>query len=252
MTETGLIGLEDAGDGICRLTLARPPVNALSAAFLGEMSRVLAGLEQDGNVRGVMLCSAFRVYSAGLDLKEAQAFDLAGENTIVRALNEDFLNLFTFSKPVVAAVNGAAIAGGLFFVLGADWRIAVPKAQFGLAEIRVGVDFPVGPMEIAREMLGPNTLRRLMQTGQPVSAATAHAEGFVDEVVEPDDLNDRALAKARELAALPPIAFAAVKKQIRSGAAARIRAELDSARHTPETGWFTDETRPAMQRMIGE
>lgn len=243
MTET--IDCEDLGGGVSRLVLNRAPVNALSAALLDRFAARLEELARDDSVRAVILASPFKVFSAGLDLKEAQAFDKAGEREIVRALNEDFLALYTFPKPVVAALNGAAIAGGFFFVLGADWRIAAPRAQFGLAEIRVGADFPVGPMEIARDALSPDALRRLMLTGQPVRAADALAQGFVDAVSE--DVETDALAKAAELAALPPGTFASVKRQIRAPAVARIRAALEA----PQGDWFTAETRPAMKRMLG-
>lgn len=240
-----LVQRRDMGDGLTRITLNRAPVNALSAAFLDAFCAMLADLEHDPQTRAVILASPFKVFSAGLDLKEAQAFDAHGEAEIVRALNEDFLSLYAFPKPVVAAVTGAAIAGGLFFVLGADWRVAAPRAQFGLAEVRVGADFPVGPMEIARDALAPDTLRRLMLTGQPVRADAALAQGFIDEIAE--DALAAATVKARELAVLPPLAHAAIKRQIRTPAITRIREAMAK----PHTGWFTDETRPAMQRMMG-
>lgn len=246
-----LIDCTMAEGGVARMALQRAPVNALSEAFLGAMSEELRRLAADPEVKAVVLTSPFKVFSAGLDLKEAQGFGLEAQHGIVRALNEDFLALFAFPKPTVAAVNGAAIAGGLFFVLGCDWRIAVPRAQFGLAEVRVGADFPVGPMEIARHSLDPGTLRRLMLTGQPIGAEAAERCGIADEIAEADALEDRAMAKARELAALPPRAYASVKRQIRSDAVARIEAAMAAGANAPEGGWFTEETRPAMQRMIG-
>ena len=245
---TQLVEVESLGEGVVRLVLNRAPVNALSAEFLDLFAVRLGELAGDPDVRAVVLSSPFKVFSAGLDLKEAQRFDLADERAIVRALNEDFLALYGFPKPVVAAVNGAAIAGGLFFVLGADWRVAAPRAQFGLAEVRVGADFPVGPLEIARDALDPNCLRRLMLTGQPVRADAALAQGFIDEVSE--DVDAGAVAKARELALIPPGTYASVKRQVRGGAIARIRAAMADA--DPAAGWFTAETRPAMARMIGE
>lgn len=242
---TDLVEREDLGEGVARLILNRAPVNALSAAFLDRFAERLGDLGTDSSVRAVILSSPFKVFSAGLDLKEAQGFDVADEIEIVRALNEDFLALYAFPKPVVAAVTGAAIAGGLFFVLGADWRVAAPKAHLGLAEVRVGADFPVGPLEIARDALDPNTLRRLMLTGQPVRADAALAQGFVDAVS--DDPFEAALAKARELAAIPPWTYASVKRQIRGPAIERVEAGTKA----PVAGWFSEETRSAMQRMIG-
>jgi len=237
----------DIRDGVATLTLRRDPVNALSGAFLDEFGDAIDTLSGDDAVQAIILRSPFKVFSAGLDLKEAQGFDIAAQNDIVRALDVNFLKLFACPKPTIAAINGAAIAGGLFFVLGADWRIAVPKAQFGLAEVRVGADFPIGPLEIARATLDPNSLRRLMLTGQPVPARDAQQAKFIDEISEPEALMAGAMDKAREMATLPPRTFAAVKQQIRGPVIDQITAAIA----TPRSGWFSPETASAMQRMIG-
>jgi enoyl-CoA hydratase/carnithine racemase len=160
--------------------------------------------------------------------------------------------LFGFAKPTVVAVNGAAIAGGLFFVLASDYRIAGPRAKFGLAEVRVGADFPVGPLEIARATLDPNTLRRLMLTGRPINAVQAHACGIIDQIEQDETvLLDRALRAARDLAASPPETYSAVKRQIRGATLTRISDAVAGGANTPEGGWFSDATKAAMKRMIG-
>ena len=243
---------KDHGEGIVGIELNRGPVNALSPAFLMGMADMLTGMEQDDSVRAVVLSSPFKVFSAGLDLKEAQDFDLARQHAIVEALNVGFFTLFAFPKPVVAAVGGPAIAGGLFYVLGSDLRVAGPRARFGLAEVRVGVDFPAPTMEIARATLGPNMLRRLMQTGQPIDVKQAVAEGIVDVLEEnPDLLLDRAVAEARALAEIPSIAYASVKRQVRQPAITAIEAAIAQGANAPEGGWFNAQTRDAMRRMIG-
>jgi enoyl-CoA hydratase len=192
------------------------------------------------------------VFSAGVDLKEALAFTRDDENTIVEGLNVGFAALFAFPKPVVVAIKGAAIAGGLFYVLASDFRVAGPRAKFGLAEVRVGVDFPIGPLEIARATLGPNALRRLMLTGQPINATEAVAMGIVD-VIEQDEavVLDRALRAARDLASSPPETYASVKRQIRQDALARIDAAISAGANAPVGGWFNAGTKAAMQQMIG-
>ncbi len=252
MTASEHLVRKDYGEGIVGIELNRGPVNALSPAFLMGMADMLTGMEQDDSVRAVVLSSPFKVFSAGLDLKEAQNYDLAQQHAIVEALNVAFLALFAFPKPVVAAVGGAALAGGLFYVLGSDLRVAGPRASFGLAEVRVGVDFPAPTMEIARATLGPNTLRRLMQTGQPIDAKQAVAEGIVD-VLEEDGgiVLDRALAEARTLADIPSIAYASVKRQIRQPAITACEAAIAQGANAPEGGWFNAQTRDAMRRMIG-
>lgn len=242
----------DHGDGIMELSLNRGPVNALSAAFLMDLARVMNDMAGDDSVRGVVLSSPFKVLSAGLDLKEAQDFTVADQNAIIEGLNVGFATLFAFPKPVVVAIKGAAIAGGMFFVLTSDFRVAGPRAKFGLAEVRVGADFPAGPMEIARATLDPNTLRRLMLTGQPINVTEAAAMGIVD-VVEQDEavVLDRAVRAARDLASSPAETYASVKRQIRQDALDRIDAAIAAGANAPEGGWFNAETKAAMQRMIG-
>ncbi len=235
--------------GVVQITLNQAPVNALTPEFLMSFAAELAALEHDDAVRAIVLSSPFKVFSAGLNLKKAQSYDLEQQNAIVTGLNVGFLKLFACPKPTVCAVNGAAIAGGLFFVLGSDVRVAHPRAQLGLAEVRVGVGFPVGPMEIARATLSKNALRRLMLTGQPMDAQTAHDDGIIDML--DDDPLGRALEQATMLADIPPAAYAGVKRQIRGTTIDLIEQAMANGANTPEGGWFTEETVPAMRKMIG-
>jgi enoyl-CoA hydratase/carnithine racemase len=135
----------------------------------------------------------------------------------------------------------------LFFVLTADHRVSAATAQFGLAEVRVGVDFPVGPLEIAKATLSSNDTRRLMLRGQPVDAKTAQQMGMVDLIVDADNVLPQALKDAAEFARIPSKAFASIKQQLRGDVIAKIQAT------PPATdNWFTDETTAAMAKMLGE
>ena len=240
----------DLGGGISQIMLNRAPVNALSAEFLMEFSETLDQMAADVAIRAVVISSAFKMLSAGLDLKEALSFDHNDEVAIVTALNVAFLNLFAFPKPTVVAVNGAAIAGGLFFVLASDYRVATPNAKFGLAEVRVGADFPVGPMEIARATLTPNDLRRMMLSGLPISAEQAEKAGIVDALVSDQAVLDTAVDAAKTLAGSPAITYAKIKHQIRGDVITRIQDAMHKGANAPPDGWFTHETKPAMQRML--
>lgn len=249
MTDTILH--QDLGNGIAVMTLNRPPVNAISAAFLADVEAHLKHLENDPGVRAVIVASAFKVYSAGLDLKEAQTFSDEDQVAIVDKFTTAFAALYRFPKPVVAAVSGAAIAGGLFFVLSADYAVTHADAKFGLAEVRVGTSFPVGPLEIARATLPPPALNRLMLTGRPISAQKAMGIGFIDEVVATDEIMQRAEAAARDLTGTGPKAYATIKLQARAPALAIIDEAIANKSDPVRPGWFTDETRAAMKAMIG-
>lgn len=250
MADQSWITQKDHGDGVFEVVLEYAPVNALEPARLMGFRNVMNDLSADDDVRAIVLSSALKVFSAGLNLKQAQHFDLADQRAIVDGLNQGFMALFASSKPVICAINGHAIAGGLFFVLSSDHRIAVPRAQFGLAEVRVGVGFPAGPLGIARAMLDANMTRRMMMRGQPIDANAALSAGLVDEIVEPEALTQAALDAAREFAQIPPAAYAAVKSQLRADIIARITAAIDAER-TADLPWYTDETAAAMARMIG-
>ena len=131
-------------DGIAVVTLANPPMNAMDSALLEELAALFEGLASDRTVRAAVIAAEGPAFSAGLNLKTVPALDRLGQRRLVDALNESFGTLYAWPKPLVAAVNGHAIAGGLILALCADWRIVadVPM-QVGLAEVRVGVTYPV-------------------------------------------------------------------------------------------------------------
>lgn len=236
--------------GVTRLTLRREPVNALNPEFLKIVEDQLAAVEGDKRVRAVLLCSGLPVFSAGMDLKEAQAFSLDEQSAVVNSLNQTFFTLYSMSKPVVTAVNGAAIAGGLFFVLASDYAIAREGAKFGLTEVRVGVNFPVVPLEIARAALAPNIFRRIMLSGHNIDTERAGSMGIVDEVVKLEDLPSRSLDVARDYANIPSIAYAKVKAQMRAHTLRSMAQILEQKSDPTLKGWFTDETRTAMDKLL--
>ena len=161
--------LELQNDGVMLVTMQNAPVNAFNPKSLAELEALFVKLASDDATKAVVLASDLKVFSAGLNLKEAQHYDLAAQQAIVDGFHKTFLEIFEFPKPFIVAVEGAAIAGGFFPVICSDYRIAGPRATFGLAEVRVGVGMPAGLMEIIRSMLSPNDLRRILQNGAPIS-----------------------------------------------------------------------------------
>ena len=242
---------EDLEAGITRIFMNRPPVNSCTSGFLDQMANLLDQLAADASIKAVILASSGKVFSAGMDLKEALAFDLADEQAIVRSFNITTTKLFAFPKPLIVAAGGAALAGGFFLVLTGDYRVASRKARFGLAEVRVGADFPLATMEIARATLSPNDLRRLMLSGNPISAEAALAAGIIDYIEDTDKVMDRAISVASDYAAIPPKTYATVKRQIRGAVIDQIEQAMANGANTPADGWFTAETKPAMVRMLG-
>lgn len=247
---TGIVHTERHDGGVTELRLDRAPVNALNPAFLAEIQRVVDELRDDAHTRALLLTGAGKTLSGGMDLKELQRFTLADQQAMVSGLNTTFASLYGFPKPVICAAHGAAIAGGMFFVLVGDYRIAGDRAQFGLAEVRVGVRFPVGPFEIARSALSNEACRRFMLSGRNHDAATALALGAVDEVVPVEQVGTRALEVAAEFARIPPQTFAHTKQLLRGEVLDRIAAATQGGAEPMLAGWLTDETDVATKAML--
>jgi len=117
--------------------------------------------------------------------------------------------------------------------------------------VQVGVGLPAGTLEIARAMLSPNDLRRILQSGKPIRAEAALAAGIVDELVDADEVLNRAIHVAKEYAQLPPQAYGLVKQQIRGDTVALVETAITDASVGKNDGWFTKETKAAMAKMIG-
>ena len=237
---------ERLDDGIVVAQLNRPPANALTADFLLEIEGCFKRLDADSSVRALVLKGYERVFSAGMDLKTLPGMDARGQIEAVDALNRAYGTMYGFSKPCVAAVTGHAIAGGLFFLLAADYRVGCEGgAQFGLSEVRVGVPFPVSAIEIARAEMPAAMARNILLGGRPVDVATALNAGILDEVVTADAVEASAIAKARQWAASPAEAYARIKLQLRKLVLDKIHRAVELGEDPVRESWFTPETTEA-------
>ncbi len=245
---------ERRGDGIVVAGLDRPPANALTVEFLREIESAFNRLDADNTARAVVLKGYERVFSAGMDLKMLAELDASGQTEVVDALNRAYGAVYGFSKPYIAAATGHAIAGGLFFLLAADYRVGGEgAARFGLSEVRVGVAFPVAPLEIVRAELPAAAARKILLGGQPVGVAGALACGILDEVVASHAVEARAIEKAGEWAASPREAYAQVKQQLRAPVMEKIRRAIEAREDPMLDGWFTPETtRAALAVLAGK
>jgi enoyl-CoA hydratase len=170
------------------------------------------------------------VFCAGVDLRRIVAGGPDYVGQFWPALTEAFLAVFDHPGPLLAAVNGHAIAGGCVLAAACDVRL-MSGATIGLTELLVGVPFPTSAMEIMRHATGA-AAGQLALTGRPVLADQAHRIGLVDDVVEPDRLFDEAMARAESMAAIPAAAYAMTKRQLHAPARQRIeagRADDDAA-----------------------
>ncbi|MGE5831155.1 MAG: enoyl-CoA hydratase/isomerase family protein [Micromonosporaceae bacterium] len=216
-----MIEREDA-DGVAIVRLAYGPVNALDLDLLGAITETFRGLDRDGHT-AVVFTGAGRAFCAGVDLWRMVEGESSYVERFLPALVDAFDAVFSCGKPVVAALNGHAIAGGCIFAAAADRRImAAGRGRIGVSELLVGVPFPVAGLEILRHAVGEPGRQDLVLTGATHEPDEALRRGIVDEVVPADRLPDRALEVARQLAEIPGDTYRLTKTQLRRDALDRI------------------------------
>ncbi|MGD9723791.1 MAG: enoyl-CoA hydratase/isomerase family protein [Pirellulales bacterium] len=224
-----MIELEPRG-AVTIMRMVRGKGNAINLGLLEASEEALRTIE-NSPARAAVITGQGSVYGAGVDLQELLAGGAEYLRQFIPRMTSAFERLATFPKPLVAAVNGHAIAGGAINMLACDQRLlARGKARIGLTEVLVGVQFPSWALEIARFATPPQHFPTLICTGRTYLPEEALARGLVDELVEPERLIDRAVEVAEEMGAILSETFAATKMAVRRPmieAARRGTAEQD-------------------------
>ncbi|MDB4954509.1 MAG: Enoyl-CoA hydratase/isomerase [Myxococcales bacterium] len=203
MSENATILVDNAGP-VARLTLNRPDKrNPIGPATCGELVQALAAIKTNANVRVVVLTGAGTVFSAGGDLSAMQKPADGPSASLV----DLFSAMHELGKPIIAMVNGHALAGGLGLMVACDLVIAADTAQFGTTEIAVGLWPMMITAEITRSVGRKKTLD-MMLTGRKLDAAEALASGLVNRVVPGSELETETMKLAHELAGRSPAAMA--------------------------------------------
>jgi enoyl-CoA hydratase len=205
----------DAAVAVFRLN--RPPVNAVDLAFARALDAALGSLMDTSDARAIVITGTGRCFSAGLDLKLVPQYSSEEQRVMITTLNQTIARLYACPLPVVGAINGHAIAGGLILALACDYRVGTSAAaQFGLTEVRAGIPFPAAAMAVLQAEVPPNVARILALRGNNVDSETALAYGLLDELQPPDRVLPAAIAVARDLASMPREAYARIKCQLRA------------------------------------
>ena len=245
----------ESRDRVTVVRLEHGKVNAFDAEFMRGWIAELARLEQ-ADTSAVVLTGRGAVFSAGVDLRRLTE----GGRDYVRAflplLGDAFFKTFTFPKPLVAAVNGHAIAGGCVLACACDYRIMADGAgRIGTPELSVGVPFPVMALEILRLTVPAHRLQALIYRGLTCTPAEAAANGLIDETAAPEAVVDRAVEVAARLGALPPASFALTKRVIREPTRNRV-LELRSVDEAVAEAWTSphvlDAVRAYVDRTLGK
>jgi enoyl-CoA hydratase/carnithine racemase len=240
----------ESRDGVLVIEIDRPPVNALDVETLNELTERLekAVWEEQG---ALVLTGKGAAFSAGADLRKVLDGGPEYINAGIVALSQAFEALFVFPRPVVAAVNGYALAGGCILTCACDYRIMSESAgMIGAVELQAGVPFPSWALEVLRYAVNNEHLQEIVLTGRSYSPAEALSKGLVDEVVPESELMSRALAMATELGSVPANTFRLTKRALRKPA---VEAAIKGAASTNEevkATWRSPEVQEAIGKLL--
>ncbi|MBN1849489.1 MAG: enoyl-CoA hydratase/isomerase family protein [Deltaproteobacteria bacterium] len=215
-------------DFICTITIDHPPVNAWNMATMLDFEKAVNDVENDKDVRVVIITGAGdKCFSAGFDVSDA------GNSHITSPKGcEVWTKLDRFSKPVIAAINGFAMGGGLELALSCHFRIMVdaPKAMVGLTELNLGIIPGWGGTQRLMNVVGKAKALDMILFSKRLSAQEALEIGLINRISSPEHLMDDALALAQKLAKRPPIAVACVLRAMSAGAYEGIDKGLEMER----------------------
>ena len=228
--------------GIAVLTLSHGKANALDIEFCEALAARFSELRRSA-AKAVVVTGQGRIFSAGVDLKRLSEGGADYVRKFLPVLHKLYDAVFYHPKPVVAAINGHAIAGGCVLACCADRRImARESGRVGVTELLVGVPFPALAFEIVRFAVPSRHLAEFTLSGATYTSDVALQRGWIDEVAEPADLIADAVAVAQELALLSPAAFAQTKAQIRQPVVERLQRSGEATDKAVTDIWAAPDT----------
>jgi len=244
-----LILLEHPADGVALLRMNRPEArNALNNATRIELTDHFRQLTIDSNIRCIVITGNEKCFVAGADLKEIQQMGTAEmTQSGVRQMWKVFADC---PKPVIAAVNGFALGGGCELAMHADIIIAGVSAQFGQPEVKVGLMAGGGGTQRLVRAVGKFRAMKMLLTGEAINADEALQMGLASEVVADDQVLERALQMAGQIAALPPLAIRQTKEVVLAGADCSLDAGLTLERKAFDILFDTDDQKEGIQAFI--
>lgn len=206
-------------DAIACITLNRPDKrNAIDDATRDALAAALLGIDEDADIRVAIVTGAGTAFCAGVDLTTPGSVSAQSPAAATPAVARPRLStpFDVFSKPVIAALNGVAVGGGLELALACDIRIAAAGARFGLPEVRIGSIPGSGGTQRLAGSVGRSLAAQMLFTGETITAEQALAAGLVSEVHAPEALMERAWTLARIIAGNAPLSLIAIKKALRA------------------------------------
>lgn len=242
----------ESRDEIAVLRMEHGKANAVDVDLFRDLGQALDAVE-DSSARALVLTGTGGMFSAGVNLFAVLEGKAAYLESFLPMLSSVVRRLFTHWLPIVAAVNGHAIAGGAILAAACDRRVmSRDGGKIGVTELMVGVPFPVDALETLRFLVPDRVVQSLVYSGRTVGAEEALAVGLVDEAVAGDEVLDRACDVARRMAAIPGDAFALTKRHIRQSALERMRALAPEIDRQVFAVWSAPETLASIQAFVDQ
>lgn len=210
------VSVEIRSDHVAVVEFDRPPHNYFDAELIGQIADAYDALDEDPGCRAIVLCSAGKHFCAGANFQAKNPAE-GGH------LYEQAIRLFRADTPVVAAVQGAAIGGGLGVALSADFRVASPQSRFSANFARLGIHHGFGLTVTLPLVVGHQRALELLYTGERIGGERAHAIGLCDRLVPHERLRDDAIALAGDIAASAPLAIRSIRRTMRGDLAEQVQ-----------------------------
>jgi enoyl-CoA hydratase/carnithine racemase len=240
----------ETDQAMATIRLDRPPMNALNAQVQEEIAAAAAEVSADPAIRAVVLYGGPKVFAAGADIKEMAGASSARMAVDARRLQASFAAVAKIPKPVVAAITGYALGGGLELALCADFRVAGQGARVGQPEILLGVIPGAGGTQRLPRLIGPARAKDIIFTGRFVAAQEAHAIGLVDRVVPDDEVYAAARDLVARYAAGPALALRAAKQAVDAGLETDLDTGLEIERLQFAALFATEDQRTGMRSFV--
>jgi len=211
--------------GVALIEMHRPPANYFDEALIGAIADAASELDDDPGCRVIVLAAEGRHFCAGADFGGG---DFAGDRVAAsERLYRRAAQLFEVRTPMIAAVHGAAVGGGLGLACAVDFRVAEPGSRFVANFARLGFHQGFGLSVTLPELVGRQVATDLLLTGRRIGGEEAARVGLADRLVEPGRVRQAALELAREIAAAAPLAVRSIRATLRAGLAERVRQALE-------------------------
>jgi enoyl-CoA hydratase len=246
--------LLSVANGVATLTLNRPQaMNAITQRMKEELGAALDAVETMVEARVLVITGAGRkAFCAGTDIKERSGTDPTPAEFYFRqqATHRLFSRIEQLSKPVIAAINGIALGGGVEIALCADLRVAAETASMGLTEVNLGVIPAGGGTQRLPRLIGPTRAKELIFTGTRLTAAEAAAIGLVNRVVPADELAAKVAELAEQIAAKPPLAVRFAKQAIDQGAQSDTQTAMAFELYAAAILFDTEDRKEGMRAFV--